>query len=175
MPIKLNPIWGSKRMTVLDGRQVRCTTFDEGSVWIHRLDNLPPLVRRRLANSRFNLCPTCVEIDTRRNGTPSLRLYFRVIELNACSSERNNTTIAAEITNGPARVVSLAEPSEGRALGARRSTSHPSGGDELDPIPGAPAAPVWDTEERPRPPSPRTGILSKTRIRTRVVAASALP
>ena len=80
MPIKLNPIWGSKRMTVLDGRQVRCTTFDEGSVWIHRLDNLPPLVRRRLANSRFNLCPTCVEIDTRRNGTPSLRLYFAVID-----------------------------------------------------------------------------------------------
>jgi hypothetical protein len=33
-----------------------------------------------LANSRFNICPTCVDIDTRRNGTPTLRLYFAVIE-----------------------------------------------------------------------------------------------
>lgn len=78
--IRLNPIWGSRRMAVLDGRQVRCTTFDEGSVWIHKLDNLPPPVRRRLANSRFNICPTCVYIDTRSNGTPSLKLYFAVID-----------------------------------------------------------------------------------------------
>jgi hypothetical protein len=56
-------VWNSRRMAVLDGRQVRCTTFDEGSVWIHRLDSLPPPVRRRLANSRFNICPTCVYID----------------------------------------------------------------------------------------------------------------
>jgi hypothetical protein len=79
-PIKLNPIWSSKRMAALDGRQVKCTTFDEGSVWIHELDDLPPLVRRRLANSRFNICPTCVEMDARKNGTPSLKLYFAVIE-----------------------------------------------------------------------------------------------
>jgi hypothetical protein len=80
MAIRLNSVWGSKRMAVLDGRQVRCTTFDEGFVWIHRLDKLSPSVRRRLANSRFNICPTCVDIDTRRNGTPTLRLYFAVIE-----------------------------------------------------------------------------------------------
>jgi len=67
-------------MAVLDGRQVRCTTFDEGSVWIHELDELPPAVRRRLANSRFNICPTCVAMDTHRNGVPTLRLYFAVIE-----------------------------------------------------------------------------------------------
>ena len=79
MAIKLNPIWSSRRMVALDGRQVRCTTFDEGSVWIHALDELPPPVRRRLANSRFNICPTCVDIDTRSNGAPSLRLYFSVI------------------------------------------------------------------------------------------------
>jgi len=78
--IKLNPIWSSKRMTALDGRQVRCTTFDEGSVWIHGLDKLPLSVRRRLANSRFNICPTCVDIDTRRSGAPTLKLYFAVIE-----------------------------------------------------------------------------------------------
>jgi hypothetical protein len=67
-------------MAVLDGRQVRCTTFDEGSVWIHGLDELPLPVRRRLANSRFNICPTCVDMDTRRNGKPTLKLYFAVIE-----------------------------------------------------------------------------------------------
>jgi hypothetical protein len=79
-PIKLNPVWSSKRMAALDGRQVRCTTFDEGSVWIHGLDELPPLVRRRLANSRFNICPTCVGMDVARNGPPTLKLYFAVIE-----------------------------------------------------------------------------------------------
>jgi hypothetical protein len=88
MAIKLNPIWSSKRMAALDGRQVRCTTFDEGSVWIHRLDSLPPSVRRRLANSRFNICPTCVDIDTRRNGLPTLKLYFAVIEAIECTLDR---------------------------------------------------------------------------------------
>jgi hypothetical protein len=66
-------------MAVLDGRQVRCMTFDEGRIWIHEIDNLPPSVRRRLANARFNICPTCVDIETRNNGTPSLGLYFAVI------------------------------------------------------------------------------------------------
>jgi len=66
-------------MAMLDGRQVKCTTFDEGSVWIHGLDTLPLAVRRRLATSRFNICPTCVDIDTRRNGTPTIKLYFVVI------------------------------------------------------------------------------------------------
>ena len=78
--IKLNPVWGKRRMAVLDGRQVRCMTFDEGSVWIHRLDELPPLVRRRLADARFNICPTCVDIEVRNNGVPTLKLYFTVIE-----------------------------------------------------------------------------------------------
>jgi hypothetical protein len=80
MAIKLNPIWDSKRMAVLDGRQVRCETFDEGSVWIHGLDELPLPVRRRLANSRFNLCPTCILLATRSNGTRSLKLFHRVID-----------------------------------------------------------------------------------------------
>ena len=79
-PLKLNPVWSSKRMAVLDGRQVRCTTFDPGDVWIHDIDALRPPVRRRLANSRFNICPTCVGMDVRRNGKPTLELYFAVIE-----------------------------------------------------------------------------------------------
>ena len=78
--IKLNPVWGSRRMAVLDGRQVKCCTYDAGARWIHAIDKLPLPVRRRLANSRFNICPTCVAMDTRRNGTPTLKLYFAVIE-----------------------------------------------------------------------------------------------
>jgi len=79
MAIKLNPIWGSKRMATLDGRQVRCTTFDPGDIWIHGLDELPAPVRRRLANSRFNICPVCLDADTRSNGTPSVQLYLAVV------------------------------------------------------------------------------------------------
>src|SRR5262245_53092272 len=79
-PIKLDPVWTSKRMAVLDGRQVRCMTFDEGYVWVGEIDNLPPLVRRRLADACFNICPTCVRIETCNNGTPTLKLYFAVIE-----------------------------------------------------------------------------------------------
>jgi hypothetical protein len=80
--IKLDPVWSSKRMAVLDGRQVRCMTFDEGYVWVHGLDELPPLVRRSLAYARFNICPTCIDIETRKNanGTPSLSLYLRVVD-----------------------------------------------------------------------------------------------
>ena len=78
--IKLDPLWGSKRMAVLDGRQVRCLTFDEGSVWIHGLDELPPLVRRRLADARHNICPTCVSLEAHNNGPPTHKLYFAVIE-----------------------------------------------------------------------------------------------
>jgi hypothetical protein len=79
-PIKLNPQWGSKRMAKLDGRQVKCCTYDPGDVWIHTIDRLPLLVRRRLADARYNICPTCTDIDTRRNGEPTLKLYFTVIE-----------------------------------------------------------------------------------------------
>lgn len=80
-PIRLDPLWGSKRMAVLDGRQVCCLTFDEGAKWIHGIDELPLLVRRRLADARHNLCPTCIGIEAHNNanGPPSLKLYFAVI------------------------------------------------------------------------------------------------
>ena len=79
-PLKLNPQWGSRRMAQLDGRQVKCCTYDRGERWISALDNLPLLVRRRLADARYNICPTCMSIDTRNNGAPTLKLYFAVIE-----------------------------------------------------------------------------------------------
>jgi hypothetical protein len=60
-------------------------TFDEGSVWIHGLDDLPQPVRRRLAESVHNICPTCVGMETRRVAAerglrrPTVSLYFEVI------------------------------------------------------------------------------------------------
>ena len=90
-------------MAILDGRQVRCTTFDEGSRWIHGLDELPPAVRRRLANSRFNICPTCVAMDTRRNGKPSLAIYFAVIEAIERTLERAERRFNDDCQMRPAR------------------------------------------------------------------------
>src|SRR5262249_60695494 len=57
-----------------------CCTYDRGELWIHALDDLPLLVRRRLADAHYNICPTCVAIDTCNNGVPTLKLYFAVIE-----------------------------------------------------------------------------------------------
>ena len=63
------------------GRQVKCLTSDEGHVWIHCYDKLPPAVRRRLAESPFNLCPACVDIEARRVARrPNLNTYVTVIE-----------------------------------------------------------------------------------------------
>src|SRR5262249_38098411 len=78
-PIRLSPEWSSRRMAVLDGRQVKCCTYDPGDVWIHEIDNLPPLVRRRLADARYNICPTCTSIEVRNNGPVTIAAYFRVI------------------------------------------------------------------------------------------------
>jgi hypothetical protein len=77
--LTLNPQWSSERMARLDGRQVKCTTYDPGEVWIHDLDDLPPPVRRRLASARFNICPTCVDMDVGRNGPRTVERYFAVI------------------------------------------------------------------------------------------------
>ena len=68
-----------------DGKQVRCLTADEGHVWMHTYDELPPSVRRRLAESPFNLCPACMAIEAHNVAAdrglqrPTLRIYFDVI------------------------------------------------------------------------------------------------
>jgi hypothetical protein len=70
------------------GRQVKCLTADEGHLWMHCYDPLPPAVRHRLATSPYNLCPACVDIEAnrsrrRRGGRrrePSIATYFAVIE-----------------------------------------------------------------------------------------------
>jgi len=69
-----------------DEKQVLCLTADAGHVWIHCYDRLPPPVRRRLAESVFNICPACMEIEANNvaracgRRSPTVRIYFQVIE-----------------------------------------------------------------------------------------------
>jgi len=84
--VKIDPRWGPKMMSrsSQEAQQVRCLTGDQGSEWIHGLDDLPPPVRRRLAESAHNICPTCVDMEAGRNargrGRPTIAVYFDVIE-----------------------------------------------------------------------------------------------
>ena len=83
--VKVRDDWrpGIEHRSSLEGRQVKCLTADEGHVWMHCHDRLPSAVRRRLAESRFNLCPACVVIDARsasQRREPSIATYFAVIE-----------------------------------------------------------------------------------------------
>jgi hypothetical protein len=44
-----------------DENQTRCWVSTEGHIWMcGYYDTLPPGVRRRLQQSRFNLCPACL-------------------------------------------------------------------------------------------------------------------
>jgi hypothetical protein len=41
----------------LEGRQLKCLIASEGHLWMRGyFDRLPPIVRRRLAESDFNIC-----------------------------------------------------------------------------------------------------------------------
>jgi hypothetical protein len=65
----------------LEGRQVKCLTADEGHVWMGSFDRLPPIVRRRLAQSPFNICAACMDIEAHRAAPhPTVEVYFAVIE-----------------------------------------------------------------------------------------------
>jgi hypothetical protein len=86
---KINPRWSPNMMrrpgSTHEAQQVRCLTGDQGSEWIHGLDDLPAPVRRRLAESAHNICPTCVDMEAsfeaRRRGLrrPTLGVYDDVI------------------------------------------------------------------------------------------------
>jgi hypothetical protein len=66
----------------LEGRQVKCLIASEGHFWMKSyFDHLPSAVRRRLANSRFNICPACMDEEAHRiERKPSLTTYLAVIE-----------------------------------------------------------------------------------------------
>jgi hypothetical protein len=63
-------------------RQVKCLIASEGHLWMRGYyDSLPPVVRRRLAKSNFNICPACMVIDARRVASrPTVETFFSVIE-----------------------------------------------------------------------------------------------
>lgn len=65
--VKINPRWkpDMMRRSGHAAQQVRCLTGDQESQWIHGLDDLPAPVRRRLAESIHNICPTCVNMEAR--------------------------------------------------------------------------------------------------------------
>jgi hypothetical protein len=66
----------------LEAQQVRCLTADEGHVWMHYFDALPPVVRRRMAQGPFNVCAACLTIEARKvapRRQPTVATYFAVI------------------------------------------------------------------------------------------------
>jgi hypothetical protein len=71
----------------LEGRQVKCLIASEGHLWMRDyFDRFPSAVRRRLAESAFNICPACLDEEacvaaSRRNEIrPTVAMYFIVIE-----------------------------------------------------------------------------------------------
>ena len=78
-----------ERLTDAEARQVKCLTADAGHMWMHSYDALPSAVRHRLANSPFNICAACMNIEAcrimdieacRMVRKPTLAVYFAVIE-----------------------------------------------------------------------------------------------
>ena len=65
--------------------QVRCYTADRGHVWIESYDALPPVVRKRLRNSPFNLCAACLVMfvlpKVRRKYPTREKALFAAIEI----------------------------------------------------------------------------------------------
>jgi hypothetical protein len=74
--------WG-KRQRGESERQVKCLTASRGHMWMrNHFDRLPAVVRRRLAESEFNICAACMDIEAYEiaKGTPSIKTYLRVID-----------------------------------------------------------------------------------------------
>jgi hypothetical protein len=86
---KIDPRWGPNMMqrSGLEAQQVRCLTGDAGAEWVHGLDELPSPVRRRLAESRHNVCPVCIDNEAHSEATrrglrrPTITVYFDVITM----------------------------------------------------------------------------------------------
>ena len=71
----------------LDGRQVKCLIASEGHLWMRGYyDSLPSPVRRRLADSRHNICPACMTEEAARVAAaqrlkrPNISVYCAVID-----------------------------------------------------------------------------------------------
>jgi hypothetical protein len=66
----------------LDGRQVKCLIASSGHLWMRNyFDRFPSAVRRRLAESAFNICPACMDEEAHKAASrPTIATYFSVIE-----------------------------------------------------------------------------------------------
>jgi hypothetical protein len=71
----------------LEGRQVKCLIASEGHLWMQGyFDRFPSVVRRRLAESTFNICPACMDKEAqmaarrRKETKPSVGTYLLVIK-----------------------------------------------------------------------------------------------
>jgi hypothetical protein len=78
---------GMEARAGLEGRQVKCLIASEGHLWMRGyFDRFPSAVRRRLAESNFNICPACMDEDAhtaasqRRETKPSIATYLVTIE-----------------------------------------------------------------------------------------------
>jgi hypothetical protein len=76
----IDPKWGKRQAG--EPPQVKCLISDEGHVWISWYDRLPAVVRRRLSNSPYNICPACMHLEAQEvaGGKPTIEVYNRVIE-----------------------------------------------------------------------------------------------
>jgi hypothetical protein len=77
---------GMERRAESKDRQVKCLIASGGHLWMRDyFDRLPAAVRRRLANSRFNICAACMSEDAhevaRKRGLkrPDIRIFCDVI------------------------------------------------------------------------------------------------
>ena len=69
-----------------EDRQVKCLIASGGHLWMRSYyDRLPPPVRRRLADSRHNICAACMTEEARAAATaqglrrPSIAIFFAAI------------------------------------------------------------------------------------------------
>ena len=70
-----------EQRATLEGRQVKCLIASEGHLWMRDyFDRFPSVVRRRLAESCFNICPACMDIEAHKTAShPTVETYFTVI------------------------------------------------------------------------------------------------
>jgi hypothetical protein len=74
------------RRADLDGRQVKCLIASGGHLWMRGyFDRLPAAVRRRLAESSFNICAACMSEEAEREAAaqrlkrPTITIYLATI------------------------------------------------------------------------------------------------
>jgi hypothetical protein len=71
--------WATAKGRDEKGMQVKCLTSSAGHVYMPEFDQLPPAVRQRLAQSRFNICAACTDIAAHKlAGERKTKLTFGI-------------------------------------------------------------------------------------------------